>query len=98
MTAILPIVRGRQEREVPRYAVLGDVQADGPRRVRQEVHAITHMVGNVVLAAHDPDRDVGDIVIRPAGVRPTRLVGAQCGSQTALTLRSSRWDAQIESQ
>ena len=95
---VLAVVRRGQEREVLGDAVRRDVHADYSRRASEEVNAVADVIGDIVIPADHPYRNVCDIVIRTPAIWPARLVRAQRGTQPTLLLGSGRRHAQVEPQ
>src|SRR5215831_10420229 len=98
MPAVLAVVGRRQEREVSRDAVRGDVDADHPRGPLEEVDAVADVSGDIIGSTHHADDDVGHVVIGTPPVGPARRVAAQRRAEAALGLRRGRRHAQIEPQ
>src|SRR5207249_8536328 len=85
VNTVAPIPRGSEERELAgeRFVVGVDTIA-GPR-------------GDVVWAAYDAHRDIGDVVLGAAAIGPRgRVRGGGQWAKTALRGERSRGDADVE--
>src|SRR5450631_2321181 len=98
MSAVFAVVGRRQEWKGLGYTVRGYVYADRSGCAGEEIDAVADMCGDVILSPNHADRDVGDVVVGAAPVRPARFVRAQRRAETTLSLWRGRRHPQVQPQ